>query len=181
MPIFAVASESDHIAPWKSSFTGLSKTSGEKQFVLAESGHIAGVVNPPCSGKYGYWLNPAPIEDPDEWQKAGEHHKGSWWEHWSDWLAEHSGKKVPARKPGKHDFPALCAAPGTYVVAKRKKSTTNKSCLSKLYTIYAALQHFLLEMPRCGMYICLVISALLPNALQKLNNPPPGMPPKTAR
>ncbi len=56
-PVFAVASESDHIAPWKSSFKGLSRTSGEKRFVLAESGHIAGVVNPPSSGKYGYWLN----------------------------------------------------------------------------------------------------------------------------
>lgn len=120
-PIFAVASESDHIAPWKSSFKGLSKLSGEKELVLAESGHIAGVVNPPTSGKYGYWLNPAPLEDPDEWQKAGEHHKGSWWEHWSQWLARQSGKKVPARKPGTDDFPPLCPAPGTYVVAARKK------------------------------------------------------------
>jgi len=121
LPIYAVASESDHIAPWKSSFKGLSKTSGEKTLMLAESGHIAGVVNPPSSGKYGYWLNPAPLEDPDEWQKSGEHHKGSWWEHWSAWLAERSGKKVPARKPGSKEFPALCPAPGTYVVAKRKK------------------------------------------------------------
>ncbi len=121
IPIFAVASESDHIAPWKSSFKGLSRFSGEKELVLAESGHIAGVVNPPSSGKYGYWLNPAPLEDPDAWQKAGEHRKGSWWEHWSAWLSGHSGKMVPARQPGSDEFPALCPAPGTYVVAKRKK------------------------------------------------------------
>ncbi len=120
-PIFAVASESDHIAPWKSSFTGLSKTSGKKEFVLAESGHIAGVVNPPSSGKYGYWLNESPFRQPEEWQNAGTHHKGSWWEHWSKWLAKHSGKQVEARQPGSNDHPILSKAPGTYVIAKRKK------------------------------------------------------------
>ena len=121
LPLYAVASESDHIAPWKSSFKGLSKTSGEKTLVLAESGHIAGVVNPPSSGKYGYWLNPAAFENPDEWQQAGEHHKGSWWDHWSAWLGGRSGKKVAARTPGSDEFPALCPAPGTYVVAERRK------------------------------------------------------------
>ncbi|MGB7336420.1 MAG: class I poly(R)-hydroxyalkanoic acid synthase [Salaquimonas sp.] len=120
-PFFAVASVSDHIAPWKSSFKGLSKTSGEKQFVLAESGHIAGVVNPPSSGKYGYWLNDAPINDPDEWQAAGTHYKGSWWHHWAKWLSENSGKMVETRIPGNDEFPILCDAPGTYVISKRKK------------------------------------------------------------
>ncbi len=121
VPLYAVASESDHIAPWKSSFKGLSRTSGEKLLVLAESGHIAGVVNPPSSGKYGYWLNSNAFVDPDLWQKEGQHFKGSWWEHWSNWLAERSGKKISARTPGDEKFPVLSAAPGTYVVAKRKK------------------------------------------------------------
>jgi len=116
-----VASESDHIAPWKSSFKGLSRTSGEKRFVLAESGHIAGVVNPPDSGKYGYWLNDKAFENPDEWQQSGEHFKGSWWEFWGKWLTERSGKMVEAREPGSKKHPKLCDAPGTYVVAKRKK------------------------------------------------------------
>jgi polyhydroxyalkanoate synthase len=120
-PLFAVASESDHIAPWRSSFTGLSRTSGEKQLVLAESGHIAGVVNPPSSGKYGYWLNNDGFENAEEWQKAGQHFKGSWWEHWAKWLGERSGKQVEARSPGNEKHPILCDAPGTYVATKRKK------------------------------------------------------------
>jgi len=121
LPIYAVATEADHIAPWKSSFSGLSKTSGEKHMVLSESGHIAGVVNPPEAGKYGYWLNDAPCNDPAEWQKAAAHHGGSWWPHWSQWLSERSGKKVPARQPGSNAYPPLAPAPGTYVVAARKK------------------------------------------------------------
>jgi polyhydroxyalkanoate synthase len=121
IPIFAVASEADHIAPWKSSFKGLSKFSGDKELVLAESGHIAGVVNPPSSGKYGYWLNKDTFGSPQEWQSQADHHKGSWWHHWSNWLSERSGKKTEARKPGNKDFPSLAPAPGTYVVAKRKK------------------------------------------------------------
>ena len=60
-PIYAIACEADHIAPWKSSFRGLSNLSGDKTLVLAESGHIAGVVNPPAANKYGYWLNPEPL------------------------------------------------------------------------------------------------------------------------
>ena len=121
LPIYAVATEADHIAPWKSSFSGLSKTSGEKHMVLSESGHIAGVVNPPEAGKYGYWLNDAPCNDPVEWQKAAAHHGGSWWPHWSKWLSERSGEKVPARQPGSNAYPPLAPAPGTYVVAARKK------------------------------------------------------------
>ena len=121
LPVYAVATEADHIAPWKSSFTGLSKTSGEKQMVLSESGHIAGIVNPPEAGKYGYWLNEAPCEAPDQWQKTAEHHDGSWWPHWSQWLSERSGKMVPARQPGSNTYPPLAPAPGTYVVAARKK------------------------------------------------------------
>ncbi|MCB1386821.1 MAG: class I poly(R)-hydroxyalkanoic acid synthase [Nitratireductor sp.] len=121
LPVFAVATESDHIAPWKSSFAGMRRMSGDKTLVLSESGHIAGIVNPPAAQKYGYWLNPADCVDPDAWQKAAEHHAGSWWPHWSAWLAEQSGKKVPARLPGGEEFPALAPAPGTYVVAARKK------------------------------------------------------------
>lgn len=121
LPVYAVATEADHIAPWKSSFLGLRRTSGEKTMVLSESGHIAGVVNPPEAGKYGYWLNSADCADPVRWQADAEHFKGSWWPHWSAWLKERSGKMVPARQPGSEAFPPLAPAPGTYVVAKRKK------------------------------------------------------------
>ncbi len=121
LPVFAVASEADHIAPWKSSFKGLSKLSGDTTLVLAESGHIAGVVNPPEANKYGYWTNKAEFRDPEQWQGDAEHHTGSWWPMWSDWLASESGKKVEAREPGTKEYPALAPAPGTYVVAARKK------------------------------------------------------------
>lgn len=120
-PVFAVASESDHIAPWKSSFRGLSRLSGEKTLVLAESGHIAGVVNPPQAGKYGYWLNDSEFEDPEKWQDEAVHTSGSWWNHWSDWLSGYSGKMIEARKAGSDEYPEIAPAPGEYVVAKRKK------------------------------------------------------------
>jgi polyhydroxyalkanoate synthase len=120
-PICAIACEADHIAPWKSSFRGLSHLSGEKKFILAESGHIAGVVNPPAANKYGYWLNPESCENPDEWQAKADHHPGSWWPVWAQWLSEHSGKKVEARQPGSEKYPVLCPAPGTYVAVKAGK------------------------------------------------------------
>jgi len=121
-PVYAISAESDHIAPWKSSFKGLSKLSGDKTLVLAESGHIAGVVNPPEANKYGYWLNREPFEDPEEWQKNATHHKGSWWPDWSKWLSDQSGSMVDARQPGSNQYPVLCPAPGTYVVGKKDNS-----------------------------------------------------------
>lgn len=114
-PLYVIATRSDHIAPWKPSFTGLNKTSGTKKFVLAQSGHIAGIVNPANGGKYGHWTNRASPRDLDKWFENSEFHNESWWGDWSRWLARRSGKKIAARTPGNKDYPVIEAAPGSYV------------------------------------------------------------------
>jgi polyhydroxyalkanoate synthase len=72
-------------------------------------------MNPASSHKYGYWINDAPAPDPDSWFEHTEFHEGSWWPDWRDWLAGHSGKKVPARDPEKGELTPLYDAPGRYV------------------------------------------------------------------
>ena len=74
-PLCVIATKSDHIAPWKSSFKGLNKTKGTKKFVLAQSGHIAGIVNPANGGKYGHWTNKATPNDLDKWFEDAEFHE----------------------------------------------------------------------------------------------------------
>ncbi|SOC19672.1 class I poly(R)-hydroxyalkanoic acid synthase [Rhodobacter maris] len=116
VPLCAIACETDHIAPWVSSFTGVAQMgSKDKTFILSESGHIAGIVNPPSKKKYGHYTSSVPVDDPAEWKAAAEYHEGSWWPRWGSWLAERSGKKIPARPVGDADHPALCPAPGSYV------------------------------------------------------------------
>ena len=117
-PICVIATKSDHIAPWKSSFKGLNKTKGTKKFVLAQSGHIAGIVNPANGGKYGHWTNKSAPNDLDKWFEDAEFHEGSWWNDWASWLKRRSGKKIAARQVGTKKYPALEAAPGSYVKAK---------------------------------------------------------------
>jgi len=117
-PVCAVACETDHIAPWKHSFDGIRKFgTRSKTFILSESGHIAGIVNPPSKGKYGYYVGKGPMRDADAWRQAAEFHKGSWWPHWAEWLAGRSGRRVPARTLGDSAHPPLCPAPGTYVIS----------------------------------------------------------------
>jgi polyhydroxyalkanoate synthase len=119
VPLCAIACETDHIAAWKTSFTGIRKMgSTSKKFILSESGHIAGIVNPPSKKKYGHYVNDDWSVDADQWRKGAEFHEGSWWPEWDRWLASRSGKKVPARIPGsdKKTHPVLAAAPGLYVV-----------------------------------------------------------------
>lgn len=116
LPVFGVACESDHIAPWQSSFTGLSKFGGKKRYILAESGHIAGIINPPNSGKYGYWVNKNPFVSGEEWKKHAQRHTGSWWGKWAKWLAKRSGKQIHFRSIGNKTYPPLHKAPGRYVL-----------------------------------------------------------------
>jgi polyhydroxyalkanoate synthase len=114
VPVCAVACETDHIAAWKGSFAGVRQMGAtDKTFILSESGHIAGIINPPSKGKYGHWTNPGPMTTPEEWQAGAEKHAGSWWPRWADWLAARSGKMVPARVPRA----PLAPAPGIYVKA----------------------------------------------------------------
>ena len=114
VPLCAIACETDHIAAWKSSFRGVAKMgSTDKTFILSESGHIAGIVNPPSKKKYGHYTSDAPLEDPDAWQAAATHHEGSWWPRWEEWLRKRSGKQIAARALPED---ALAPAPGSYVV-----------------------------------------------------------------
>lgn len=118
VPLFAVACESDHIAPWVSSFAGVQKMGAkDKTFVLSESGHIAGIVNPPGRKKYGHYVNDAPAGTADAWRAGASYAEGSWWPRWGAWLAGRSGEMVPARAPGGPGHPVLAPAPGSYVLA----------------------------------------------------------------
>jgi polyhydroxyalkanoate synthase len=116
LPVCAIACETDHIAHWRGSFNGIKQMgSKDKTFLLSESGHIAGVINPPSKDKYGHYTNDAPVAgDPEAWLKSATFHKGSWWPRWGAWLAGHSGPLIPARKPAD----SLAPAPGTYVTAQ---------------------------------------------------------------
>ena len=115
VPICAIACETDHIAAWKSSYRGVQKMgSRDKTFILSESGHIAGIVNPPTKNKYGHYNNVDLGLTPDDWHAAAEKHTGSWWPRWGEWLAGHSDAMVPAREPVADT--ELGDAPGTYVL-----------------------------------------------------------------
>jgi polyhydroxyalkanoate synthase len=119
VPVFVVACETDHIASWKGSFAGVRQFgSRQKTFVLSQSGHIAGIVNPPAKNKYGHYVDDAPLTTPEAFREAAAFHAGSWWPRWTDWLASQSGKRIPARPLGDSSHPVLAAAPGTYVVVR---------------------------------------------------------------
>ncbi|MFN3663947.1 PHA/PHB synthase family protein [Yoonia sp.] len=119
VPLCAVACETDHIAAWKSSYVGIQKmASKDKTFILSESGHIAGIINPPSKKKYGHFTNAETELSADDWRESAQKHEGSWWPRWDAWLTPKSGKSVPARTPGDADHPVLAPAPGTYVAAK---------------------------------------------------------------
>lgn len=114
VPLCAIACESDHIAPWMHSWRGIAQmAASDKTFILSESGHIAGIINPPGRVKYGHYVSDAGFEgSAADWKSAAQFHQGSWWGRWGEWLAGHSGPKVAAREPA----PALGPAPGTYVL-----------------------------------------------------------------
>lgn len=117
---YAIGAEKDHIVPWHSAWRITQLTQGHTRFVLASSGHIAGVINPPVKGKGAYWVNesPAPAADAQSWFKQAIRHEGSWWTDWIGWLESHSGQKVAAPTVGSNKYPPLCEAPGTYVLEK---------------------------------------------------------------
>lgn len=114
IPVYNLASKEDHIAPALSVFLGSQYFGGDVEFVMAGSGHIAGVVNPPAAKKYQYWTGGKPTGDFDQWLASAMEHPGSWWTHWQHWIETQDDTLVPARKPGKH-MKTLGDAPGTYV------------------------------------------------------------------
>ena len=114
-PAYFLSTREDHIAPWKSTYRGTQLLGGKKRFVLAASGHIAGVVNPPEGGKYNHWINESLPPDPDAWLTGATELAGSWWPDWQRWILAHGKAQVPARKPGDGKLPVLEDAPGSYV------------------------------------------------------------------
>ena len=116
VPVCAIACETDHIAAWKDSYRGVQQMgSRSKTFIMTQSGHIAGIVNPPSKKKYGHYVNKDLKLDAQAWLEAAEFTEGSWWPRWESWLKGRSGKMIPAREPGDTSHPPLCAAPGDYV------------------------------------------------------------------
>jgi polyhydroxyalkanoate synthase len=122
VPVYLQSAKEDHIAPANSVFKSVNLFRGPVRFIIAGSGHIAGVINPPAAKKYQYWTNDAFGEDGakniESWKKGSIEHPGSWWPDWDQWLSKLSGPKVPARQPGDGELKALCDAPGTYVKVK---------------------------------------------------------------
>jgi polyhydroxyalkanoate synthase len=118
IPIYNLATREDHIAPAKSVFVGSSLFGGPVDFVLAGSGHIAGVVNPPERQKYQYWTGSAPKGEYEGWLAGAEEAKGSWWPNWHAWIEAKDSNRVAARKPGGDALNAIADAPGTYVLAR---------------------------------------------------------------
>src|SRR5919199_34109 len=115
VPSYMISTREDHIAPWKSTYKATQIYSGPVRFVLAASGHIAGIVNPPESGKYSHWLNEELPADPEEWFAGATELAGSWWPDWQRWVSGHSKERVPARVPGAGKLPPIEDAPGSYV------------------------------------------------------------------
>ena len=121
VPLCSIACETDHIAAWKDCYCGVQTMgSKSKQFILSESGHIAGIVNPPTKKKYGHYTNEDLSLAPDEWKDTASYTEGSWWPVWEKWLAKRSGKWVEARDVGDESHPSLAPAPGTYVRVKAR-------------------------------------------------------------
>jgi poly[(R)-3-hydroxyalkanoate] polymerase subunit PhaC len=118
MPIYELAAREDHIAPARGVFKGAKCFGGPVRFVLAGSGHIAGVVNPAETPKYQYWTN-GPVEgDLDSWLAKAMETPGSWWPDWIKWITAQAPEKVLARNPGAGALKAICDAPGEYVRMK---------------------------------------------------------------
>lgn len=114
-PGYMLSTREDHIAPWKSTYKATQYFSGKTRFVLADSGHVAGVVNPPAKKKYCFWTegdkHPAKADD---WFAGASQIAGSWWPDWAEWNKNFAGEKIPSRKPKQ----ALGDAPGEYVKAR---------------------------------------------------------------
>ncbi len=117
VPSFIIGADADHIAPWKSVYQATQAYKGDCHFLLADSGHIAGIINPPKANKYGYWTNTELPADPDQWRAGATKEDGSWWPIWHDWLAAFDNETVPARTPG-DGLAVIENAPGGYALKR---------------------------------------------------------------
>ncbi|HET6718168.1 MAG TPA: class I poly(R)-hydroxyalkanoic acid synthase [Rhodocyclaceae bacterium] len=116
-PCYFISTLEDHIAPWKSTYSGAQLPSGPVKFVLGGSGHIAGVVNPPAANKYGFWTNDQLPASPEDFLAGATQNPGSWWTDWHNWMTSmpNGDKMVPARDPSKGPLKVIEDAPGSYV------------------------------------------------------------------
>jgi polyhydroxyalkanoate synthase len=118
VPTCFVSTIEDHIAPWRSTYSGARLFAGDVKFVLGRAGHVAGIINPPGERAYGHWVGPAPrTVEPEAWLAAASEVRGSWWQTWDDWVRAYADGDVPARTPGDGTLPVLEDAPGSYVKA----------------------------------------------------------------
>jgi polyhydroxyalkanoate synthase subunit PhaC len=112
-PTFILSTREDHIAPWKSTYAATRLYKGPVKFVLAASGHMAGVINAP-GGKYGHWTNHDLPATPEEWFSGAAARQGSWWPVWDEWVTGFASGRIPARQPGDGRLPVTEDAPGSY-------------------------------------------------------------------
>ncbi|WP_137180284.1 alpha/beta hydrolase [Roseomonas sp. AR75] len=119
IPVYAVGAERDHIVPWDAAWQVTRLVGGPVRYVLANSGHIAGIINPP-GGKGFFFVAPdgPPSVSAEAWKQGAERKPGSWWEDWVPWLAAQGGKRVKPPPMGSAAHPALMDAPGSYVLEK---------------------------------------------------------------
>ena len=117
VPACFVSAVEDHIAPWKSTYTGAQLFAGPVKFILGKAGHVAGIINPPGPKQYGHFSGPdvSTTVDADTWLAGATLREDSWWVEWGDWIAAQAGKRVSPRTPGSGPLPALEDAPGRYV------------------------------------------------------------------
>jgi polyhydroxyalkanoate synthase len=115
VPAYFVSTREDHIAPWRATYRGTQLLQGPNRFVLAASGHIAGVVNPPEGGKYSHWINTELPESPEAWLAGATEIAGSWWPDWQRWVSALDKRLVKARIPGDGKLQPIEDAPGSYV------------------------------------------------------------------
>ena len=114
-----VAGITDHITPWQGCYETAKLYGDRSTFVLANSGHIQSLINPPDNRKAYFRAAPADAESPDAWLEQSPRNEGSWWPHWLEWIAARSGEKKPAPLAlGSTDLPVLDQAPGRYVMEK---------------------------------------------------------------
>jgi poly[(R)-3-hydroxyalkanoate] polymerase subunit PhaC len=117
-PVYMQASRDDHIAPYPSVYRGAKLFGGPVRYMMAGSGHIAGVINHPDAHKYQHWTNEALPDTVEEWLDGAAEAPGSWWLDWRDWLYERSGEDVPARQPGEGNLKVIRDAPGENVLVR---------------------------------------------------------------
>jgi polyhydroxyalkanoate synthase len=114
---YYVAAEQDHITPWMSCYDSSRLLGGDVRFILSSSGHIAGIVNPP-GGRRIFRTNDARPAAAEKWLETATSHDGSWWDDWAAWMRERGGRRGKPPGIGNEEHPALCDAPGTYVLAR---------------------------------------------------------------